>query len=208
MRKLFYEAISQDNILGLMIATRGDSLSEDVLTLLDELNQKTFLVVELGMQSVNEATISLIERGYTHADFDKGVDKLNKLGIKTLVHVIVGLPHETMDDYLKDVRYINKKGIWGIKIHNLYLEKYSRFLHWFGENNLSYSMTKDDYVSICVEMLRNLKKDIVINRLTGDGIREKIAYPAWSKNKAGILSSIDKLMKDENYIQGDLCQEN
>ena len=69
-------------------------------------------------------------------------------------------------------------------------------------------MTKDDYVSICVEMLRNLKKDIVINRLTGDGIREKIAYPAWSKNKAGILSSIDKLMKDENYIQGDLCQEN
>lgn len=208
MRKLFYEAISQDNILGLMIATRGDCLSEDVLTLLDELNKKTFLVVELGMQSVNEATISLIERGYTHAEFDKGVDKLNKLGIKTLVHVIVGLPHETMDDYRKDVRYINQKGIWGIKIHNLYLEKDSRFLHWYEENDLSYSMTKDDYVSICVEMLRNLKKDIVINRLTGDGIREKIAYPAWSKNKAGILSSIDKLMKDENYRQGDLCQEN
>lgn len=208
MRKLFYEAISQDNILGLMIATRGDCLSEDVLTLLDELNKKTFLVVELGMQSVNDATISLIERGYTHADFDKGVDKLNKLGIKTLVHVIVGLPYETMDDYLRDVRYINKKGIWGIKIHNLYLEKDSRFLHRFEENNLHYSMTKDDYVSICVEMLRHLKKDIVINRLTGDGIREKIAYPAWSKNKAGILSSIDKLMKDENYRQGDLCQEN
>lgn len=208
MRKLFYEAISQDNVLGLMIATRGDCLSEDVLTLLDELNQKTFLVVELGMQSVNEATISLIERGYTHAEFDKGVDKLNKLGIKTLVHVIVGLPYETMDDYLKDVRYINQKGIWGIKIHNLYLEKDSRFLRYFEDNNLSYSMTKDDYVSICVQMLRNLKKDIVINRLTGDGIREKIAYPAWSKNKAGILSSIDKLMKDENYRQGDLCQEN
>lgn len=208
MRKLFYEAISQDNVLGLMIATRGDCLSEDVLTLLDELNQKTFLVVELGMQSVNEATISLIERGYTHAEFDKRVDKLNKLGIKTLVHVIVGLPHETMNDYLKDVRYINKKGIWGIKIHNLYLEKDSRFLHRYEENNLSYSMTKDDYVKICVEMLRHLKKDIVINRLTGDGIREKIAYPAWSKNKAGILSSIDKLMKDENYRQGDLCQEN
>lgn len=208
MRKLFYEAISQDNVLGLMIATRGDCLSEDVLTLLDELNQKTFLVVELGMQSVNEATISLIERGYTHAEFDKGVDKLTKLGIKTLVHVIVGLPHETIDDYLKDVRYINQKGIWGIKIHNLYLEKGSRFLHRYEENDLSYSMTKDDYVSICVEMLRNLKIDIVINRLTGDGIREKIAYPAWSKNKAGILSSIDKLMKDENYRQGDLCQEN
>lgn len=208
MRKLFYEAIGEENICGLMIATRGDCLSEDVLKLLDDLNKKIFLVVELGMQSVNDKTISLIERGYTHREFDKGVDKLNKLGIRTLVHVIVGLPYETMDDYLKDVSYINKKDIWGIKIHNLYLEKDSRFLNFFEKNGLTYSMTKDDYVKICVQMLRNLKKDIVINRLTGDGIREKIAYPTWSKNKAGILSSIDKLMKDENYRQGDLCQEN
>lgn len=208
MREIFYEAINQDDIVGLFIATRADCLNDEVLDLLDELNHKTFLVVELGMQSVNEKTIYLINRRYTHEEFDKGLLKLKNLGINILVHIIVGLPYEDMGDYLADISYINSRKIWGVKIHNLYIEKGTRLLDFYEKEKIAYTMDKDSYVAIVVAMLRRLDPNIVINRLTGDGIREKIAYPLWSKNKAKILATIDRMMKVKDYRQGDLCQEN
>ena len=208
MREIFYGAITQDDIVGLFIATRADCLNDEVLELLDELNHKTFLVVELGLQSVNEKTISLINRGYSHEEFDKGLLKLKNLGINILVHIIVGLPYEDMGDYLEDISYINSRNIWGVKIHNLYIEKGTRLLDFYENEEIAYTMDKDSYVEIVVAMLRRLDPNIVINRLTGDGIREKIAYPLWSKNKAKILASIDRMMKVRDYRQGDLCQEN
>lgn len=173
MREMFYEAISQDDIVALFIATRADCLQDEVLDLLDELNHKTFLVVELGMQSVNDKTISLINRGYSHEEFDKGLLKLKNLGINILVHIIVGLPYEDMGDYLADISYINSRNIWGVKIHNLYIEKGTRLLDFYEKEEIAYTMDKDSYVAIVVAMLRRLDPDIVINRLTGDGIREK-----------------------------------
>lgn len=105
---------------------------------------------------------------------------------------------------MADVDYTNRRKFRGVKIHNLFVEKDSRLMDFYEKNNLSYHMTSEDYVKILAAILRRLDKDIVINRLTGDGIRDKIAYPDWSKNKAGILSSLDKYMKDKNYRQGDL----
>ena len=160
---------------------------------MDELKAKTFLVVELGMQSVNNRTISLINRGYRHEEFDKGLLKLKNLGINILVHIIVGLPYEVMGDYLADISYINSRKIWGVKIHNLYIEKGTRLLDFYEKENIAYRMDKDSYVEIVVAMLRRLDPDVVVNRLTGDGLREKIAFPVWSKNKAKILATIDKL---------------
>ena len=208
MREMFFAAINEPDIVGLSIATRADCLPGDVLVLLDELNQKTDLTVELGMQSVNEKTLDFINRGYDHKVFDRGVDKLNKLGIKTIAHIIVGLPGEDEVDYLNDILYVNEKNFWGIKIHNLYIENNTYLKYYYETNNIKYDMTKDDYANIVVSMLRNLKADVVVNRLTGDGIKENIAYPDWSKNKGAVLSTIDKLMKDNDYRQGDLWKEN
>ena len=208
MREMFFAAINEPDIVGLSIATRADCLPGDVLVLLDELNQKTDLTVELGMQSVNEKTLDFINRGYDHKTFDRGVDKLNKLGIKTIAHIIVGLPGEDELDYLNDILYVNEKNFWGIKIHNLYIENNTYLKDYYEKNNIKYNMTKDAYAKIVVEMLRNLKPDVVINRLTGDGIKENIAYPDWSKNKGAVLSTIDKLMKENDYKQGDLWKEN
>lgn len=207
MRKIFMEAIEEDDVVGLAIATRADCLNDSVLELLEDLSKKTFLIVELGMQSVNENTISFINRGYSHEEFDKSLAKLEKMGINILVHIIVGLPYETNEDYMNDVSYINSKKIWGVKIHNLYVEKNTRLLHFYDKEGLAYAMTKDTYVGIVVEMLRRMKRSLVINRLTGDGLRDEIVFPAWSKNKAAILSSIDKVMKENDFRQGDLCQE-
>lgn len=207
MRELFYEALEDKDVIGLAIATRADCLDDEVLNLLEEINEKYFLIVELGMQSVNQKSLDLINRGYDHETFDLGLKKLKARGIRVLVHMIVGLPYEDFDDYINDVFYIDEVNPWGIKIHNLYVEKDSKLYEYYEKNNLNYDMEMEDYVNIVVAILRNLRPDIVINRLTGDGINEKIAYPLRSKNKARILTSIDKLMKDRNYRQGDLWKE-
>lgn len=208
LREIYYEALEARDIMGLAIATRADCLSEEVLDLLSEINDKYFLIVELGMQSVNKKTIDLINRGYSHEIFDDGIKKLHQRGINTLIHMIVGLPFEDRVDFLADISYINNVRPWGIKIHNLYIEKPSRLFDFYEENKLDYGIDKESYVEIVVDLLRRLRPEIVINRLTGDGIGEKIAYPVWSKNKAKILTSIDKMMKDRNYRQGDLWKEN
>ena len=207
LRDLYYEALSCEDVIGLAIATRADCLSDEVLDLLEEISKEYFLLVEIGMQSVNEKTIDLINRGYSHEVFDQGIRKLHARGIFTLVHMIVGLPFEERVDFVDDITYINTIRPWGIKIHNLYIEKPSKLFDYYKENKLSYGMEMEDYVEIVVDLLRRLRPEIVINRLTGDGIGEKIAFPAWAKNKAKILTSIDKMMKDKNYRQGDLWKE-
>lgn len=208
MRQMFFAAINEPDIVGLSIATRADCLPDDVLDLLYDLNQKTDLTVELGMQTVNDQTLKFIKRGYDHKVFDHGSRKLANLGIDMIAHIIVGLPGESMDDYLADISYLNELKIWGVKIHNLYIENKTYMKDYYQKNNISYDMTKDDYASIVVTMLRHLNPGVVINRLTGDGISDHIAYPSWSKNKGAVLSTIDKIMKVENYRQGDLWKEN
>lgn len=208
MREMFYAAINEADIVGLSIATRADCLPDEVLALLSELNQITDLTIELGMQSVNEGTLEFINRGYSHQEFDNGVQKLYSLGIEMIAHIIVGLVGEDIDDYLRDISYINYRGIEGIKIHNLYIENNTYLKSYYEKNNITYNMTKDDYANIVVSMLRHLNPDVVIHRLTGDGISSNIAYPLWSKNKGAVLSTIDKIMKDSDYRQGDLWKEN
>lgn len=208
LRKIYYGVLEEENIIGLAIATRADCLNDEVLDLLEELSKKTFLIVELGMQSVNDRTLKLINRGYDHGDFDSGIRKLHTRGIKTLVHLIIGLPYENLDDYKKAINYINEIRPWGIKIHNLYIEKDTRLEKFYRDNDLSYDMTEDFYVDTIVEILTHLDKDIVINRLTGDGLRDAIAYPSRAKNKGKILTKIDKMLKEKDLRQGDLWKEN
>lgn len=208
MREMFHAAINEDDIVGLSIATRADCLPDEVLALLSELNQITDLTIELGMQSVNDKTLEFINRGYSHQEFDNGVQKLCSLGIEMIAHIIVGLVGEDIDDYLRDISYINYRGIEGIKIHNLYIENNTYLKSYYEKNNITYGMTKDDYANIVVSMLRHLNPEVIVNRLTGDGLSESIAYPRWSKNKGAVLSTIDKIMKDGDFRQGDLWKEN
>ena len=208
MREMFYAAIDSPDIVGLSIATRADCLPDEVLAMLSELNKITDLTIELGMQSVNESTLEFINRGYSHQEFDNGVQKLCSLGIEMVAHIIVGLVGEDIDDYMRDISYINYRGIEGIKIHNLYIENNTYLKSYYEKNNISYDMTKDDYANTVVTMLRHLNPDVVVHRLTGDGISSNIAYPLWSKNKGAVLSTIDKIMKDSDYRQGDLWKEN
>lgn len=195
LRALYEAALEDEDLVGLFIATRGDSLSDGVVDLLKEISEKTFLVVELGMQTVNDKTLRLINRGYSHEVFDEGIRKLKDSSIRTLIHLIVGLPYENDLDYKDSIAYINSIRPRGIKVHNLYVEKDSRLYNFYKDNDLAYSMDLETYVDIVVKMLINLDPAIVINRLTGDGIRGNIIFPTWAKNKGKILTTIDKNLK-------------
>ena len=194
LEKIFNHVISRDDIVGLSIATRADCLNDDVLKMLDELNKKTFLWLEIGMQTIHDSSLNLINRGYDHDTFDKNIKKLKKLNIKFLTHIIFGLPFETKEMMLKTIDYVKEVHPFGIKFHCLYLENDSRIYKYYKENPFEI-LSLEDYVELVTESIKKLPKDIVIHRLTGDANREKLIAPLWAKDKLKVIGTIEKELK-------------
>lgn len=201
LRKKFYEALSCDDIKGIAIATRPDCISDEIADLLEELNNKTFLWVELGLQSIYEETAEFIRRGYSLEQFNKAVEILKSKNIKTVVHLIMGLPGETTIQMLNSVKYISKLNIWGVKIHMLHIIKNTDLAEYYEKNPFKI-LTQEEYVKLISDSLELLNKDIVIHRLTGDGKKSDLIEPRWTLNKLKVLSDIDKTLKIRESFQG------
>lgn len=198
-----YETILKlDDVIGLAIATRPDSISEECLEYLSELNKKTFLTVELGLQTIHEKTALLINRGHSLECFVDMVNKLREKNINVVVHIINGLPYETKEMMIETVKFLNKLDIQGIKIHMLHILKNTK-LEKIYQNNPFPLLTKDRYIEIVCEQLRYLRPEIVIHRLTGDPKEEDLIEPKWTLKKIDVLNGIDKYMKKNNIFQGD-----
>lgn len=202
LKKLFEEAIILDeNIVAISIATRPDCLPNAVIEYLDQLSKRIPVIIELGLQSINDETTKYINRGYTLDVFTDSVRKLREKNIETVVHIINGLPGETIDDMLKTIKYINTIDIQGIKIHNLYVVKNSRLGKEY-LNNPFPMISLDEYVNIVTEQLSILKPDIIIHRINGDPKKEELIVPIWSLKKFIIMNEIDKEMIRKKYYQG------
>ena len=198
-----YETILKlDDVIGLSIATRPDSISEECLEYLSELNKKTFLTVELGLQTIHEKTALLINRGHSLECFVDMVNKLRKKNINVVVHIINGLPYETKEMMIETVKFLNKLDIQGIKIHMLHILKNTK-LEKIYQNNPFPLLSKDQYIEIVCEQLKYLRPEIVIHRLTGDPKEEDLIEPKWTLKKIDVLNGIDKYMKKNNIFQGD-----
>ena len=197
-----YELIlKQDNVVGLNIATRPDSISDEVLDYLDELNKKTDLVVELGLQTIHDKTADLINRGYHLNEFEDCLNKLNEKHINVVVHIINGLPYETKKDMIETVKYLSNKKILGIKIHMLHILKNTKLFNMYLKENF-HVLTKEEYVDIVCDELEYLNENIVINRITGDPDKDELIEPFWLTKKFGVLNEIDKELKRRNTYQG------
>ncbi len=203
LRKIYEEALSHEKIVGLAIATRPDCLEDDVLELLAELNKKTFLWVELGLQTVNDDVAKYFNRAYETVIYKEASEKLNKLNIKFVTHIIIGLPKEENDDYLKTAIFAQNCGTWGIKIHLMYVVKNTPLEKLYLNGDLKVN-TKEEYVEKVVNVLENISSEIVVHRLTGDGDRETLVAPLWSIKKIDVLNSIHKELKRRNTYQGKL----
>ncbi len=197
-----YEAIlSLPNVIGLNIATRCDALPNDVLDYLEELNKKTNLVIELGLQTIHESTSKLINRGHTLKQFENAVKELRKRNIDVVVHIINGLPYETKNMMLETVKYISKLDIQGIKIHMLFIIKGTELEKLYNKEHF-HILTREEYVDIVCDELEYLREDIVVNRITGDPDKNKVIEPTWLIKKFGVLNEIDKEMERRNTYQG------
>jgi len=203
LRKIYEEALSHEKIVGLAIATRPDCLGDDVLELLAELNKKTFLWVELGLQTLNDDVAKYFNRAYETEIYKEASEKLNRLNIKFVTHIIIGLPKEENDDYLKTAIFAQNCGTWGIKVHLMYVVKNTPLEKLYLNGDLKVN-TKEEYVEKVVNVLENISSEIVVHRLTGDGDRETLVAPLWSIKKIDVLNSIHKELKRRNTYQGKL----
>jgi len=203
LRKIYEEALSHEKIVGLAIATRPDCLEDDVLELLAELNKKTFLWVELGLQTLNDDVAKYFNRAYETEIYKEASEKLNRLNIKFVTHIIIGLPKEENDDYLKTAIFAQNCGTWGIKLHLMYVVKNTPLEKLYLNGDLKVN-TKEEYVEKVVNVLENISSEIVVHRLTGDGDRETLVAPLWSIKKIDVLNSIHKKLKRRNTYQGKL----
>ena len=201
LRKMYYEAINFPNVKVLSIATRADCFNEEIYNLLLELNKKIEVWIELGLQTSNENTRNNINIGYSTKTFENCVKRLKELNIKTIFHIIFGLPNETAKDYKNTIDYVNNKKPWGIKIHSLYIQNDCELYEEYLKNNFKV-ITWDEYIDALIMAIENLDKDIIIHRLTGDGDKEKLVAPLWSKDKIKTIGEISKILKQRNSYQG------
>ncbi|SKA91218.1 hypothetical protein SAMN05428976_11631 [Clostridium sp. USBA 49] len=201
LREKYEEAIKEDGVVALAIATRPDCLSDEVLNLLEELNNKVYVWVELGLQTINDNTAKIINRGYTLDTFEKALCKLNKKNIDVVVHTIFGLPKETHEDMLNTIKYISTKSIKGIKFHLLHLMKGTPLVKLYENGELNF-LEEEEYIDLVTKSIAMLPENMVIHRLTGDSPRELLIGPMWSLKKWEILNSIDRELIKKDLYQG------
>ncbi len=200
LRRQYAEALAEPDMIGLIIGTRPDCLPDEVLKLLAELNQQTYLWLELGMQTMHDQTLAAVNRGHTHACFVDAVKCCQEFGIRICAHLILGLPGENREQMLASVKELNRLGVDGIKLHHLHVLKGSRLEQEYTNGRLSL-MERDEYVELVCDALELLDPQILIHRLMGDGRSELIA-PDWSRRKLEVLNQIDAELKKRNSRQG------
>jgi len=199
LREVYEAALAEDNVVGLSISTRPDCLPEDVLDYLEELNQRTYLWVELGLQSIHGKTMDWIGRGHDCAQFLKGLEQLHARGIRVCAHIILGLPGETNVEMMETAQAVAQMPLQGIKIHLLHVLRGTPLATIYQDNPFEL-MTKEDYVSLVVDILEVLPSEMVIHRLTGDGPPDDLIGPLWSRKKWEVLNAIDaELVRRESW---------
>lgn len=201
LRSVFTEAINHPDIRILSIATRPDCLNDDVLALLAELNKKKPVWVELGLQTIHEETAQFIRRGYKLPVFEDALRKLRKIGITVIVHTILCLPEESREMMLDTIRYLNTQDIQGIKLQLLHILKHTDLADYY-EKHPFHLPSREEYYELLGMCICNLRPDIVIHRLTGDGPRKLLVAPLWTGNKRQVLNGMQRYFKEQNIWQG------
>lgn len=205
LREKYETVLKQENVVGLSIATRPDCLPDDVVEYLAELNERTYLWVELGLQTVHERTAQLINRAHDYQCYVEGVEKLRKHGIRVCTHIINGLPLETKEMMIETAKEVAKLDVQGIKIHLLHLLKGTPMVKQYEKGMVKF-LTFDDYIEIVCDQLEVLPPDMIIHRITGDGPIDLLIGPMWSVNKWEVLNAVDREMLKRNSWQGKFYQ--
>lgn len=200
-KKLFERAMTFKNAVGLNISTRADCINEEIADMLYDISQSTDLEVELGLQTIYDKTAEKINRCHTYEDFLKGYNMLKERKISICVHIINGLPGETKDMMINTAKTVGALKPHGLKIHLLYIIKGTKMYEQFLRGEVK-ALERDEYVQIVCDQLERIPEDVVIERVTGDGVKEDLIAPLWSLKKFCVMNEIDKEMLRRNSYQG------
>ncbi|MFI3206158.1 MAG: TIGR01212 family radical SAM protein [Clostridia bacterium] len=206
LKSVYEPVLTQKDVVGIYIATRADALADEVVEYLKELNERTYLVVELGLQTIFDTTGEKINRCHTYKEFLDGYNKLKKANINIGVHIINGLPLETKEMMLETVKEVARLKPHNIKIHLLHILKGTKIAEQY-ENNEFETLTLEKYVEIVCDQLELLPPKIIVQRLTGDGSKEDLVAPLWSLKKFVVINEIDKELARRNSYQGKNAEE-
>lgn len=201
LKKVYEKVLTFPKVVGINIATRSDAITDECLTYLEDLNQRTYLTIELGLQTIHEDTSKLINRCHSLENFTEMVKKLRMRKINVVVHIINGLPHEDKKDMIETVQYLNQLDIQGIKIHMLSILKDTPLEKLYREKKF-HVLSKEEYIDIVISQLEYLREEIVIHRITGDPKIEDLVEPTFLTKKFCVLNDIDKEMVIRQSYQG------
>lgn len=201
LKERYETVLKLDNVIGLFIATRCDCITDECLDYLTDLNKRTYLTIELGLQTIHKNTSKLINRGHTLKEFTDTVKRLRERNIDVVVHIINGLPYETKEMMLETVKFVNSLDIQGIKIHMLNVIKDTPLETLYNKEHF-HVLTKEEYIDIVISELELLDGKIVIHRITADPDPKTLIEPTWLLKKTVLLNDIDKEMKRRNTYQG------
>lgn len=191
---------------GIRLATRADCINCDMADLLARFSKKTVLELELGLQTVHDATAQAINRGHTFAEFCEGFSLLKQRKIYVCVHLINGLPQETLDMMLNSAQTLAALRPNGIKLHMLHVVSGTPLAATYRQGVFSL-LSQQEYVDVVCNQLRYFHPETVIERLTGDGDKRTLIAPIWTRNKRGVLNAIDSALAHQNIWQGDLWED-
>ncbi len=202
LKKVYFEALEDPDVVGICIGTRPDCISEEALDLIEDIKKRGYMVwLEVGLQSAHDRTLELINRGHTVADFVEAVKRIRARDINVCVHVIIGLPGESREDIMYTAKFLANMDIQAVKPHLLYIIRGTK-LHKMYEEGKYRPLTRDEYVKLIAEFLTYLPPSVVIQRLTGDPHREELIAPMWALEKQKNRDMILKYMEENNLYQG------
>lgn len=200
--KLKYDsALIDDRIVGLEIATRPDCIDEEVAKLINSYSDKYYVCVELGLQTSNDKTAEVINRGYLSSEFTKAVSILRKYNIDVVCHVMVGLPGENKSDLENTINFINKHDIQGIKIHSTYVIKDTKLYDLYNKGKYL-PISLEDYLESLLFVITHISSDVIIHRISGDAPKDLLVAPEWNLHKKLVLNGLDKILRERDLYQG------
>ncbi|HIT59611.1 MAG TPA: TIGR01212 family radical SAM protein [Candidatus Faeciplasma pullistercoris] len=201
LKRIYDEALAIPGVCGLSVATRADCISEEVAGLLSEISERTYLTVELGLQSSSDRTARLINRCHSYQEFLEGYRRLSSRGIKTCVHIINGLPGETKEDMIKTAMDVAQLSPYEIKIHLMHIIAGTEAEKMYRRGEII-PLEREEYIGVVCDQLELLPPTVAIGRLTGDGDKRTLVAPLWSRDKRSVLNGIDRELRLRDSFQG------
>lgn len=201
LKEKYDSCLIDDRIVALAIATRPDCIAEDIVKLLASYKDRLHVFVELGLQTSNDETAKIINRGYESKVFTEAVNLLNKYDIEVITHIMVGLPNESFEDIKQTVEFLNKHNIQGLKIHSCYVVENTKLAKLYQDGNYS-PISLDEYLEYASYIITHINPNIILHKVSGDAPKDLLIAPEWNSHKKWILNGLDKLLTEKNLYQG------